>query len=49
MSLDFLFINPCANLNTERQRKEKMKIDEKVQRQQPPHMGMGYLLAISQK
>jgi len=49
MKLDFLLINPCANLNSERLRKDKMKVDEKIQRQQPPHMGMGYLLAISKK
>lgn len=49
MKLDFLFINPCANLDVERLRRDKMKIDEKVQRQQPPHMGMGYLLAVSKK
>lgn len=47
--LDFLFINPCANINSERERKEKMKINEKVPRQEPPHMGMGYMMAVAKK
>ena len=47
--LDILFINPCANINSERLRKDKMATIEKIQRQQPPHTGMGYLLAVSDK
>ena len=49
MSLDFLFINPCANINAERLRKDKMKLSERVARQEPPHIGMGYLLSVSKK
>ena len=47
--LDILFVKPCVNLNAERFRKDKMKIAESIQRQQSPHMGMGYLLAISKQ
>ena len=49
MSLDFLFINPCADVDAERQRKEKMKIEKSIERGQPPHFGMGYLLASAKK
>jgi anaerobic magnesium-protoporphyrin IX monomethyl ester cyclase len=47
--LDILFVNPCANINSERLRKDKTKIDEKIPRQDPAHIGMGYLMAIAEK
>jgi anaerobic magnesium-protoporphyrin IX monomethyl ester cyclase len=48
-NLDILFVNPCANINSERLRKDKMKTVELIPRQEPPHMGMGYLLSIADK
>lgn len=47
--LDILFVNPCANINSELLRKDKMKMSEKIPRQEPPHMGMGYMLSICRK
>jgi len=47
--LDYLFINPCADINIERLRKDKVRISEKIPREETPHMGIGYMTAIAKK
>ena len=48
-NLDLLLVNPCVNHEAERLRLSNMNMKEHIQRQQPPHIGMGYLLAVSKR
>jgi len=47
--LDLLLINPSLDFGGDRQKLRSLSVEDDIPRQQSPHIGMAYLIAVAKQ